>query len=273
MTGQENRKNRKNFGSRLLAGVLLVAVILLSRGTAVLSADTQEVDLARTDGSVTLQLQYVDPDTSDIIKMSGGTVAVYKVSDFVLQGDGNYGFDVSTGQFPEAEGMENLTERLNAENSTIASRLSRLASSKKGIEARVSDGSVKVSNLQTGLFLMVQTKKSPENMVFDPFLFTMPYDGNFSISLEGEFDVTAKPKVLILEPEPTLPSESGNKGTTPDETPTVPSETAPPTTPNPGTPTGGSRIPQTGQLWWPVPILFLAGFFLTVGGIAIRIKA
>ena len=266
-------------------GWLLTAAVLLGIGSAAVSVNAEVPDLTRTDGTITLQLQYVDPETSDIIKMSDGTVSVYKVSDFVLQADGNYGFDISTGLFPEAEGMENLTERIAAENSTIASKLTELAPSKKGTEAQISNGSTTISDLQAGLFLMVQTKESPERLSFNPFLFTIPYDGSFSVSLEGEFDVTAKPKVLILEPEPTLPSESGdkvpdtsetptlpdesgNKGTDPSETPTSPTETVPPTT----TPEDGV-IPQTGQLWWPVPILFLAGFFLVVSGIIIRIKA
>ena len=35
---------------------------------------------------------------------------------------------------------------------------------------------------------------------------------------------------------------------------------------------GGGRLPQTGQLWWPVPILVLAGIVLVLAGIVLRRK-
>lgn len=54
-------------------------------------------------------------------------------------------------------------------------------------------------------------------------------------------------------PEPTDPTE-------PDET--KPGETQPPETTKPS----GPNLPQTGQLWWPVPILALAGMILFLLG-------
>ena len=46
------------------------------------------------------------------------------------------------------------------------------------------------------------------------------------------------------------------------EDPTDPTETAPEETTQPSQP----KLPQTGQLWWPVPILALSGFVLLVLG-------
>ena len=42
----------------------------------------------------------------------------------------------------------------------------------------------------------------------------------------------------------------------------------------PGTPSSGSKtvLPQTGQLWWPVPVLCGIGLALLVGGIALKRK-
>lgn len=71
--------------------------------------------------------------------------------------------------------------------------------------------------------------------------------------------------------QPTTPSE-----TTQPTTPTTPSQpTTPPTGPNshpPGRPSGGGRprLPQTGVLWWPVPLLLCLGFALILLGIRIR---
>ena len=33
---------------------------------------------------------------------------------------------------------------------------------------------------------------------------------------------------------------------------------------------GASRLPQTGQLWWPAPILFIGGIALMAGGLVKR---
>ena len=49
----------------------------------------------------------------------------------------------------------------------------------------------------------------------------------------------------------------------PDNPPPTTTTTPPPTT---STTTKGSKLPQTGQLWWPVPILCIGGFFCIVIG-------
>lgn len=76
--------------------------------------------------------------------------------------------------------------------------------------------------------------------------------------------------------EPTTPPEEpSEEPTTPSDEPGTPTEsTAPsdgPTTPpdEPGTP-GGPKLPQTGQLWWPVPVLITAGLTLIVIGLLRR---
>lgn len=58
----------------------------------------------------------------------------------------------------------------------------------------------------------------------------------------------------------TLDAEQPSDPTGPSETP--PEETDPPETTKPG----GSKLPQTGQLWWPVPLLALAGLILFLLG-------
>ena len=40
--------------------------------------------------------------------------------------------------------------------------------------------------------------------------------------------------------------------------------------PPPTTTPGGGKLPQTGQLWWPVPVLFAVGLALIVLGVARR---
>lgn len=48
--------------------------------------------------------------------------------------------------------------------------------------------------------------------------------------------------------------------------PTGPTTPTDPTPPKPGKPT----LPQTGQLWWPVPVLTAAGLLLVIAGLLRR---
>ena len=65
---------------------------------------------------------------------------------------------------------------------------------------------------------------------------------------------------------------------TPDEptTPTKPAKPSNPSNPsNPSTPSNPSRpgqptLPQTGLLWWPVPVLICAGLLLLLLGLLRR---
>ena len=84
---------------------------------------------------------------------------------------------------------------------------------------------------------MVQTKKSPENASFAPFLFSLP-------DADGNYQVKASPK----------PSVTVSKKDKPDKPSGV----------------NSGRLPQTGQLWWPVPVLLLAGLLLVIIGTVMR---
>lgn len=78
-------------------------------------------------------------------------------------------------------------------------------------------------------------------------------------------------------PETTSPDETEPPETTsPDETEppvtALPDKTNPPETSTPDTPdTAPSQLPQTGQLWWPIPVLVAVGLtFIIIGVICSR---
>ena len=127
----------------------------------------------------------------------------------------------------------------------LAAKLAKLADS-RGISPLVSsakpDGSGVVSfdGLEVGLYLVVQTGtgKGDEAYTIDPFLVTIPLKGSDGALI---YDVDATPKV----------------GIKPNETP--PKKTPPPKRP--------PKLPQTGQLWWPVFVGAAAGIILLVSGI------
>ena len=81
------------------------------------------------------------------------------------------------------------------------------------------------------------------------------------------------------EPETSKETESETPKATEPETPkttekqTEPRKSVKPETPTkPGTPTTTSRLPQTGQLWWPVLALAAAGIVLIIIGAAVKRK-
>ena len=99
----------------------------------------------------------------------------------------------------------------------------------------VKKGKATFTGLSTGLYLIVQNKAATGFTKMDPFLISVPYldDGEY------QYDVTAavKPE-LKREPEPTDPTK----------------------------PKPGPKLPQTGQLNWPIPAMVIVGLALFVLG-------
>lgn len=98
-------------------------------------------------------------------------------------------------------------------------------------------------NLPVGLYVVVQKKAAKGYSNMKPFLVSIPYmeDGEYV------YEVTANVKTeLWKEPEPTPPTSP-------------PSSSVPPTTKPP-------KLPQTGQLSWPIPWLASSGMVMFAFG-------
>lgn len=107
------------------------------------------------------------------------------------------------------------------------------------------DGKVTFPQLPFGLYLVVQKTAPAGYSKTEPFLVSLPY------LYEGEYqyDVASEPKTDLEREVPTKP-------------------TSPPTKPTPSS--GGGKLPQTGQLWWPVPVLTCGGLGCIVVGLLRR---
>ena len=106
----------------------------------------------------------------------------------------------------------------------------------------VKDGKATFAGLPTGLYLIIQEKAAKGFSKLDPFLVSVPYmeDGQYL------YDVTAAIKSeLEREPE---------------------------STPPPSTKPDGPKLPQTGQLNWPVPVLAVSGLAMFTLGFLLRKK-
>lgn len=184
-------------------------------------------------GSITVSMRF------DGEAVPGGSLTLYWVGE-VSQDDGNYSF-VPTGDFTgwgSAFGALDSAE----ENARTAQSLKTFAQSQEppisGIEKQIGkDGMAKFTNLEQGLYLLVQTQAAPGYSPVNPFLVSIPYE------VKGEYcyDVDAQAK-MELEQLPKPPEKPGGK------------------------------LPQTGQLNWPVPVLAAAGLGLFAIGWAIRFR-
>lgn len=160
-----------------------------------------------------------------------GKVTIYRVGD-IAEDDGNYSF-VLTGGY--AESGLSLSDIQSPE---LAEKLAEIAKNDKSGETRTADKDGKVTfDVAKGLYLLVQTKAGKDGL-FSPFLISMPNyeDGAYT----DKVDATPKVSIEKVE-EPSKPDKNTD-----------------------------TKLPQTGQLNWPVPVLAFSGLLLFIVGIGLR---
>lgn len=209
--------------------MFLLALVMLQSTVLLASAAPVLPDLER-DGSITFQM------VKNGTKLDGGNLRLARVGD-IQENDSNYFFVlidslkhvyVDLTKPTDHDVAEKLLTEVKAKKVTH-----QVAAIKKG-EA--------VFDLvpAAGLYLVWQNDSDATKgyTPIAPFLISIPrmVDGQYI------YDVISKPKVP-LQTKPTVP---------PTTKPTVP---PPP------------RLPQTGQLNWPVPVMASAGFVLLALGV------
>ena len=217
----------------------LLALLLLLE--LPLSAAAHPVPDAQKDGqcSITVTMTYRGK------ALKGGTLALYKVGD-VAEEDGNYSF------VPVEAIRGDLAQFGDIQSPDLAGKLAKLEKQLTPVTADPvtvgKDGTATFSNLTFGLYLVVQKTAPAGYGKTEPFLVSLPY------LYEGEYqyDVASQPKTDLEREVPTKP-------------------TSPPTKPTPSS--GGGKLPQTGQLWWPVPVLACGGLGCIVVGLFRRRRA
>lgn len=169
--------------------------------------------------------------------VNGGTLTAIKVG-YVAEDDGNYFFcrekdDVLLEDIQDPAAPAAL-EKFYANNKGSHSFYKKTVT--------VKNGKGSFTGLPTGLYLIVQEEASQGYSKLNSFLVSVPYmeDGQY------RYDVTAAIKSeLEREPETTVP---------------------------PSTQPEDPKLPQTGQLNWPVPVLAAAGLGLFTLGLILRKK-
>ncbi|MCD8082640.1 MAG: hypothetical protein LUE86_03685 [Clostridiales bacterium] len=259
--------NRKKFRKKLAGFSVSILLALVMTGMTAFAAVP---DTART-GSITVTML----SESTGATVAGGTLTAYQVGT-VAENDGNYSFAM-TDDF--AGSGVSLTDMDSQDLSALASTLSSYVSD-NGLEGTTvtidSDGVATFSDLTLGLYLIVQNTSASGYYAVSPFLVTVP------ILSDGEYvyDVNATPKTEALSKKSSGGGSSGG-GSGSGGGSSSSSSVSSSSSGGPGVSSGESgpgsqgelssddpgslellRLPQTGQLNWPVPVLTLCGLLM-----------
>lgn len=180
-------------------------------------------------GSISIVLQ----DKKNKKSIPGGELTLYQVAD-IQPGDGGMSYHYTNG-------FENCGIELgNLENSNLAGMIEKKISASAHSITKTTDvqGKVEYLDLTSGLYLIVQTKATAGYEAISSFLVSVPLkQGTTWI-----YDVNASPK-----------TEGAVAKKTPEKTEITINDT---------------KLPQTGQLNWPILVLAASGIALCVYGYA-----
>ena len=176
----------------------------------------------------------------------GGNLTLYKVGD-IYENDGNYSFVLTDSFAGSGETLDDIQSAQLADDLASYAERNSITGTNKEIDQ---NANIAFTDLDLGLYLLVQEQAAEGYNKVSPFLVSVPMQENGAYV----YDVDASPKVEL------------EKVTEPD-TPDTPPDT-------PDTPTNpGGKLPQTGQLNWPIPVLvacglglFIIGWWMRFGG-------
>ena len=167
--------------------------------------------------------------------VTGGVFTLWRVGD-IAEDDGNYSFVKSAALEAYEGALDDIADPALAES--LSEYID--ANSVPSVVAVYNEtGTVAFSAVEPGLYLIEQTQPSENYQATAPFLVSVPQneDGTYI------YDVNAEPKIGTLA------------APTPTPTPTP----------------AGPKLPQTGQMNAPIPILAGLGVLCIIIGLALRL--
>lgn len=214
---------------------LSVIMPLLLVLTLPLSVSAHPVPDPARDGScsITISMQYKDKP------VSGGTIDLYRVGT-VVEHDGDYRFvpvDAIIGTIPEFTNIQSPS--LAEDLALLKGKLTPVTKTPVRVDKK---GTAVFSDLPFGLYLVVQKTAASGYEKTSPFLVSVPYLYQDAY----HYDISTAPKTDLqreVKPKPRSSSDSGN------------------------------QLAQTGQLWWPVPVLICGGLLCIAVGLIRRREA
>lgn len=239
--------------SRILVFVLLMIFVIPT------SIYAREVADMKRKGSVNMTLS---SQSKKIVY--GAEIGIYKVGEVYVDN----GF-----HFRYTKDFENLTQDINEsikDNAKFSEITLKYISSKnlRPVSSVFSsrDGKVSFENLELGLYYFMQMNDVSGFSKMTPFMVTIPTK-NADETLTYDFDASPKMSTILdIEDDEEYDDDlvdDKDEDKDKDKTPVNNGGTTEPTNEN------GSKkpkLPQTGQLWWPIfVLLFLGTIFITVG--------
>lgn len=222
---------------------LLLTVILFFCGNGLLADATNWPDPTQN-GSIEIVMQ------KDGTAVSGGSLTLHQVGTLIEE-NGTYHYELVESLKTSELVLDDLQSPQLAEE--LAAKVNPGEGNKKEIDA---EGKIAYTDLELGVYLLIQEEAPKGYSKLSPFLVTVPE----VVNGEYIYQVQAGPKIA-LAPE-----------VTPAPTPTAPP--APVITPQPeSTPipsTTPPKLPQTGQLNWPIPVMAVVGLWLFAMGWMLR---
>lgn len=230
-------KKYKKIGSILLTLFFLCMINV----TAFAKSELPNLDQK---GSITVTVR----DTKSQKTIAGGSLKIYQVA-LAKEADWDFTYEYSK-DFEECE-----IPLIDIQSEGLASKLYQFVVSKnvKADSVKIgNDGKVVFSNLNLGLYLIAQDTAAKGYSNMKPFLVTVPLNDNGRYI----YDVNAEPKAGTV----TIQQETTETSTVTTETSTHTTSTSTRTTTTTSQPRKlASKLPQTGQLWWPVVVFAVAG--------------
>lgn len=223
-----------------ISSLLAVLIALCCLGLTVLADTTEPIDSDQKT-SLTVRLQSLE----DEVKVEeGAEITIYKVAD-MKQESGELQFTY-TSAFAGCK--EDLTKEIPADAVAAMAELAK-KNNATGVKGTTDVyGRVTFSDLDQAVYLVTQMGSVTGFTTFAPFLSYLPdiEEGKWN------YDIVASPKIVY--------SVTPGRKPTPTPTPTPNPNATPTLTPTPD-------LPQTGQLNWPIPVLFVSGLLFICAGL------
>lgn len=240
-------EDRRTFA--LMAAIIAVALVLSALVPGRTALGEELPDPSRTDCSIDLTLK-----DSKGTALSGGELTIYRVAQ-IKANDTGYHFFYMDG-FGDTDTELTKSQVENPSKSFIDGLVKSASKATGTTQTIASDGSVSFKDLETGVYLVVQTKATSGYEAINSFLVSVPYNnkGTLVYNLDSSI-IKAKVGTITKTTTPNNPSNP--------KTPTTPSYTH----------TSSAKLPQTGQLWWPVWVLGGLGAALVLVGLVVKSRS
>ena len=261
----------------LFTALVLSMVMLVSAVPCAAAVEKTTIDPAVDKGSVTIIAKYNDR------AVKGLEFTLYRVGTGETR-DSNLYFNLQEQLLPE-EGSEEEAIDLNGMNAAetekatadLAKKIRKLSEEDRmarsaGVAETDEEGKAVFSDLPVGVYLALKTGGSSRYKVATVLLF-LPYTNEEGTAWET--DVVADPKISYRGGS----GGGGDDPVPPEEIPEdpVPMDPADPPEPDPEVEVEDpdvplAKLPQTGLLQWPIPVMTVTGLLLIAVGMMVERK-